>query len=456
MRIICGTDFSKPAMEAANVAAAIAKRGKDTLHLVHVMDDIGIGATAPELLAELANGTTERLDVEAERLRKLGAMVKEQMMHGLPDEKLVEMSRRPGVRLMVVSSLGRRSPGHWLVGSVSERTAESAAVPTLVIRDAAPFEAWAEGKKPLKVFVAVDFTVSAKAALQWVKELKKIGPCKVIIGHVDWPPAERTRLGLAGPLSLTENPPEAQHVLERDLGARAREILGDNFEAVRVMASWGRADAALIEMASREKADLIVTGTHQHHGLQRFSGPSVSRGLLHYAPMSVVCVPTPAATAHRAGTLPQIQRVLATTDFSDLGDRAIPHAYAVVQCGGVIKLIHVISPWKLPDPLVPHYQRKRLTQRQHNQLVIDSIKKLRALIPRQAEALGIRTEVEVVQDIAAAKAICQTAERFGADIICMGTHGRSGLSATILGSVTKEVMAKSKRPLLVLRTTENG
>ena len=48
---------------------------------------------------------------------------------------------------------------------VAERTAESAPVPTLVVRDAAPFEAWARGERALKVFVGVDFSASCAAAL---------------------------------------------------------------------------------------------------------------------------------------------------------------------------------------------------------------------------------------------------------------------------------------------------
>lgn len=49
-----------------------------------------------------------------------------------------------------------------------------------------------------------------------------------------------------------------------------------------------------------------------------------------------------------------------------------------------------------------------------------------------------------------ASGIMQAAERFGADIICLGTHGRAGLSAAISKPVAQQIMAKSKRPLLVV------
>ena len=192
-------------------------------------------------------------------------------------------------------------------------------------------------------------------------------------------------------------------------------------------------------------------GSHQYHGFERLWNVSVSRGLLHHAPMNVVVVPTATEPAHGLGAIPQLRRVLAATDFSALGDRAIPYAYATLPRGAVVKLIHVIPPWELPGPLVPHYQPKRLTEKQHQQLAADSLKQLRTLIPAEAEARGIVTELEVIQHRDPAKAIGQEAERFGADLVCLGSHGRGGLSKAVLGSVAQTVMTHSPRPLLVVR-----
>jgi len=100
---------------------------------------------------------------------------------------------------------------------------------------------------------------------------------------------------------------------------------------------------------------------------------------------------------------------------------------------------------------VPHYQPKRLTEKQPQQLAVGSLKQLRTLIPAEAEARGIVTELEVIQHRDAAKAIGQEAERFGADVICLGSHGRGGLSKAVLGSVAQTVMTHSPRPLLVVR-----
>ena len=49
-----------------------------------------------------------------------------------------------------------------------------------------------------------------------------------------------------------------------------------------------------------------------------------------------------------------------------------------------------------------------------------------------------------------ARAILKTAAEYGADIVVMGSHGRSGLGKLIMGSVAENVLHNSKVPLLVV------
>ena len=78
-------------------------------------------------------------------------------------------------------------------------------------------------------------------------------------------------------------------------------------------------------------------------------------------------------------------------------------------------------------------------------------RKLQALIPAGTVARGIRTEVEVVESEDVAAAISQAAERFGAHVICLGSHGRSGIAKAVHGSVAQAVMVQCHRPLLIVR-----
>jgi len=56
-----------------------------------------------------------------------------------------------------------------------------------------------------------------------------------------------------------------------------------------------------------------------------------------------------------------------------------------------------------------------------------------------------------VVDDTPARAIVATAERIDADLIIMGTHGRTGLRRAFLGSVAERVLRETKRPVLTVR-----
>ena len=75
---------------------------------------------------------------------------------------------------------------------------------------------------------------------------------------------------------------------------------------------------------------------------------------------------------------------------------------------------------------------------------------LRALVPPEAERLGITTHVSVIDGGQAATAIRQAAERLTADAIVLGSHGRGGAYRAFMGSVCEAVVHQARRPVLVI------
>ena len=148
----------------------------------------------------------------------------------------------------------------------------------------------------LKILVGYDFSAASDAALGWVNELGKIGKLETTVLYTNWPPDEARRLGYEGPLPLAANPEEIQKNLERDLKKRIARFLSKQKVTAIVEPGWGTPEGYLFEMASRQKVDLIVVGTHQRQGLGRVLLGSVSRAVLHHAKVSVAVVP-PAKTA---------------------------------------------------------------------------------------------------------------------------------------------------------------
>lgn len=436
--IIHGTDFTENASRAGRVAAALAARLGDTLLVVHSTEAHLVDAFpyTDQAFERLESAKKAALEKAAEELSQKDLTVRAELAGGLADETIVKIADPSSTRLVVLASLGRRRDGRWKLGSVSERVAEASSTPTLVVRQEEALIGWTQQKRKLRVVCSYDFTASADAALAYLKELRRVGPCDVMVAHVDWPFGEMARLGISGPVALDANHPELQRVLERDLKARVSAILGDMEYSIHVSPGLGRPDFHLIQIAEREQADLIITGTHQRHGISRLWHTSTSRGVLHYAPMSVLVVP--AHVEPSLTQIPRIERVLVTTDLSEFGNRAIPHACALLPKGGSLHLLHVVPP-------------RHQTSQKAEDCSPAFADQLKSLVPADANTTGIGIEVEVCEHDSPAEAICQAAERLGADVICLATHGRTGLVSTVMGSTAAAVLAKSKRPLHLVR-----
>jgi nucleotide-binding universal stress UspA family protein len=67
---------------------------------------------------------------------------------------------------------------------------------------------------------------------------------------------------------------------------------------------------------------------------------------------------------------------------------------------------------------------------------------------------GLRVETHVVESSSIADAIRRYAEKLGADLIVMGTHGRTALARVLLGSVTERTVREAPCPVLLTSSVE--
>lgn len=250
----------------------------------------------PIIVESAALQTRCELDREVQRLSDLGTDVEGKIVAGSAFDQLVTAATNARARLIVIGAVGHGLGRRLLVGSVAERTAESSPIATLVVRPGGRLASWIRDEAKLRVLVGYDFSAASDAALRWVNELVKIGKLEITVLYTNWPPDEARRLGYEGPLPLTANPEKIQKNLERDLNKRVERFLPKAKATAIVEPGWGTPEGYLFEMASRQKADLIVIGTHQRRGLGRVLLGSVSRAVLHHAKMSVAVIP-PAVTA---------------------------------------------------------------------------------------------------------------------------------------------------------------
>ncbi len=445
MQILCPTDFSEAAARAADVAALIAGRRKLPLRLLHCGADPFVTAEMP-VVESIDIRAREALDAEAARLRKSGVEVVTELRHGRPAEEIALAAGEQPVEMIVIGSTGRGIGLRWLIGSVASRVAESAPVPTLVVREPDLLVNWLMGAGDLGVLCAVDFTISADAALEAARGLAQLGSFNVDAAFIQWSEDEFTPYP-GDPTLVGEHREEASMAdRERDVWERVRDRLGRTDAKVHVRRTGRRLDYEFVRLAD-ERSGLLVVGMHQRHGLTRLKESSFSRGTLSNAGTNVLCVPV--GWFKPAFEVPVFHRVLVATDFSENGNDAIRHAYGVAGRGGAVRLVHVChAPSTGLNPLIGG--RTFLASSVEVQKEKDEAEaKLRKLLPQNLATSGVSCETQALAHHDPAAAICEAAENFGADMICLGSHGHTR-AAVLLGSVTQSVIACAHRPVLTV------
>jgi len=153
--------------------------------------------------------------------------------------------------------------------------------------------------------------------------------------------------------------------------------------------------------------------------------------------------------------IPRYRKLLVTTDFSPIGNAAIPYAYAMLSPhGGTVILCHVAEVHGPPNPLYAHYSPLgSLSGPERTELRQTLLHSLEALVPEEARREGsVITEVRVIETpLLVREAICQVAVELDVDVIVMASHGHSGIIRLLLGSVAGHVVRAADRPVLIVR-----
>lgn len=143
-------------------------------------------------------------------------------------------------------------------------------------------------------------------------------------------------------------------------------------------------------------------------------------------------------------------RILTCTDFSEASTPALRRAVALAADGrSEFLLTHVINPSAfIPPQAVVQFSDDTITE-------VKSILGQK-LEEARTEFCGDLPEDKVKTAIlshpSAATAITEYAEEVGADLIVIGSHGRTGLTRMLIGSVAEKVVRHAKCDVLVVRS----
>lgn len=447
MSILVATDFAACSSTALALAGDLAALLGADLRLAHVIEPtpllsagIALGTTGWEL--SLKQAADDRLEQLRGDLGRRGVKASGVVLFGDAAQQIVSAARDTNASLIVLGTHGRRGAAHFFLGSVAEQVARLATCPTVVVRAAARP---ALADRPLRILVALDGGAGDEAAVAWGRALRGRIACDVTTVRVYWPPREAMRLGIDDPWFRNEGHPQLVQALDREVARLVGELPGQGAIHRRYHTSRGNGADGIADEAALTLPDLVVTGVHPTLWLEPF--PSLSPpALLRAVHAPVVCVPVAPPAATRPA-IPRHRAVLVACDLSDAAARTIPEAYALLRgTGGTIELLHVHERGPASDvtPELPHLPPMDAEERTRVE------ERLRALVPVSSEALGIHTNVSVVEARSAAEGILQAAERLAVDVISVASRGRTGLGRALLGSVAETVSRHSTRPVLIV------
>ncbi len=142
------------------------------------------------------------------------------------------------------------------------------------------------------------------------------------------------------------------------------------------------------------------------------------------------------------------QHILACVDDSEPSIKALEHAIQLAKSlGSQVAVLEVLE----LDPMIAE---DYINKGQSNVLIdrakdyiLASLEKIKA----QYSEDGLSLSIQYREGLSIAETIIQTAIELKADLLVMGSHGRTGLKKLVLGSVAQTVLAQSPVPVLIAK-----
>lgn len=217
--------------------------------------------------------------------------------------------------------------------------------------------------------------------------------------------------------------------------AAARE----NVEVKTVVVRTDQPYKAIVDEAAARGADVIVMGRHGRTGLKRMLMGSVTAKVIGHAHCNVLVVPR--------GATVNCKNLFVAVDGSRFGNMAAAEAVSIARrCGSNIAFVSVV-----PSEEFVHVEHSRVHLHDAAQVEMKNIQANAEGIREQALKEGVPAQVLMLSG-SPAEAIVDAAGRGNADLIIIGSHGRTGLDRLVMGSVAERVIALSPCAVLVVKS----
>lgn len=288
-----------------------------------------------------------------------------------------------------------------------------------------------------RILVGLDADALASHALPAACRLAERHGARLDVVHVVEQPGPTMQvLEAVRALSKGRDPLER---VRTTMTERVRKVLATagttNVDAKDVLdVVYGQPASTLLARAKETGADLIVLGAL--HGRRVFDFGSTARAILAHAPCAVWVQPTPFAT---------VRSILVPYDMSGESRRALGLACTLARLDACsVRVLHAFDAAAMLGGL-------GLEGIDLSGVLEERLATSRAEFEAEMSAVdwnGVAHEVEFVEG-SPVDSIRRAAR--GCDLVVMGTHGRTGLSAVLLGSTAYAMLKHAEKPVLVVR-----
>jgi nucleotide-binding universal stress UspA family protein len=219
-----------------------------------------------------------------------------------------------------------------------------------------------------------------------------------------------------------------------DALADARELAERERALIKTVVEEGEAHERIVDLADAENCDLIIMGRRGLRPVERMLVGRVTARVIGHSQRDVLVVPGKSTIGWRT--------IVFATDGSRYSAAAAEKAIAFARSyGGVLKAVSVV------DVPTEFYAEAP-------EAVDDLVRKAKgyvAAVKQNAEASGVPVET-FVGEAEAYQAINNLAVDQQADMIVIGSHGRTGLRRLLIGSVAEKVIGYAPCPVLVVKS----
>lgn len=145
-------------------------------------------------------------------------------------------------------------------------------------------------------------------------------------------------------------------------------------------------------------------------------------------------------------------KILAAVDRSEISRSVLDMTIEVARGVGAAVLLINVAP-RSPDALGHQIKRKVITDPVPEELL--DRRELLDTYAAELKQAGIDCETLLIRGDAG-RTLLREAERWGADLIIMGSHGRGALYKRLMGSVSEAVLQGRRFPVLVVPATKSS